>query len=145
MLWGDRNPCLGKHIKGVTLYRGEEGGRDGGVLLGALIWVAFSVCLPFLLCLLVIRVQPLLLFPAHTFHHHQHQDHDGQEATYRSAHDDSHRRVMLGRLCGDRAQGMSWSSLQERLGTGRVLASTAGVKAGHRAEHRAAEGVTDLW
>jgi len=31
MLWGDRNPCSGKHIKGVTLYRGEEGGAGRGV------------------------------------------------------------------------------------------------------------------
>lgn len=90
MLRGDRNPCSGKHIEGVTLYRGEEGGVGGGALLGALVRVAFAVCLPFLLCLLVVCVQPLLFFPAHAFHHHQHQDDHGQEATYRGAHDDSH-------------------------------------------------------
>lgn len=30
MLWGDRNPCSGKHIKRVTLYRGREGGAGRG-------------------------------------------------------------------------------------------------------------------
>lgn len=103
MLWGDRNPCSGKHIKRVTLYRGQEGGAGRGPLLGALVRVAFTICLPFLLRLLVVRVEPLLLFPAHALHHHQHQDHHGQEAAHGGAHDHSHRRVSLGGLWGHRA------------------------------------------
>lgn len=114
MLWGDRNPCSGKHIKRVTLYRGEEGGAGRGALLGALIRVAFAVRLPFLLCLLVVRVEPLLLFPAHAFHHHQHQDHHGQEPAHGGAHDHGHRRVVLWGLWGHRAQaqGTQWEQLR---------------------------------
>lgn len=101
MLGGDKSLLWEAH-QGGHAVQGRRGSGQGA-LLGALVWVAFAVRLPFLLRLLVVRVQPLLLFPAHALHHHQHEDDHSQEATHRGAHDDGHRRVTLRGLWGDRA------------------------------------------